>query len=122
MQYYTFELTDRPKDLCVVITPFGKFQYNKAPMGVKQYPDFGQEIIEDIFHDIKEVYIEDIGIFGNSQEHMFTIQDDVLHHLEEKGFTVNPFKCEWMVRETNWLGHWLTPKGLKSCIYNLHPM
>jgi hypothetical protein len=95
MQYYTFEVTYFAKSLCVIVTPFGKFQYNKAPMGVKQYPGFVQEIIQDIFHDMKdiEVYIEDISIFATSQEQMLLLQDEVLRHLKDNGFTVNPFKC-----------------------------
>ena len=37
----------------------------------------------------------------------------MLEWLEEKGYSINPCKCEWAVRETNFLGHYLTPDGIK---------
>mgnify|MGYP000205434783 CR=1 FL=1 len=75
-------------------------------MGVKQSPDFAQEVMEDIFdmRDV-EVYIDDIGIWAQSWKHHQRIVSEVLQRLKINGFTVNPLKCERAVKETNLLGY-----------------
>jgi hypothetical protein len=91
MQYYTFQLDEESNDLCTIATPFGKFKYNRLPMGLKCSPYFAQEVMESIFKEVEdaEVHIDDICAFSNSREEHMALLSKILTLLQDNGFTVN---------------------------------
>ena len=101
--FYCFELDNESKELCTIITPFGKLQYQHLPMGIKTSPDFAQSMIKKILGDLDiEAYMDDLGLWskGTFDKHMIIV-NQVLERLAEAGMKCNPLNCQWAVKETS---------------------
>ena len=80
-----------------------------------QAPDIAQEVMERVLGHLEdlEMYIDDLAAFLDSWDAHLVLLEKVLTILQDKGFAVNPLKCEWGIQETDFLGHWLMPQGVK---------
>ena len=63
--------------------------------------------------DDADVYIDDVGSFSHTRDDNVKLLWNILHRPHENRFTINPLKCELAIKETDLLGYWLTPRGIK---------
>ena len=84
-------------------------------MGIKNSPDIFQAIMMQLLGDFDNArtYIDDILITsdGTFEEHLQHVHE-VLSRLEKAGFRANVRKCFFAKPEIEYLGYWLTQKGI----------
>jgi hypothetical protein len=116
MGYYHIPLDEASQRLCTTILPWGKYQYLRLPMGIKNSPDIFQAIMSDLLGDLDfaRAYIDDILIVSNGtfEDHMHKLKQ-VLQRLQNVGFRANVRKCFFAKDELEYLGFWLTRKGIQ---------
>ena len=116
MGYYHIRLDAAAQDACTIITEFGKYTYQRLPMGVACAPDIFQSKINELLGDIESVraYIDDILMItkGSFEDHLKTLET-VLERCSKANLKVNPLKSFWGLSEVEYLGYIITREGIK---------
>lgn len=111
MGYYHIKLSPESCELCTIFLPWGKYEYQKLPMGLCNSPNVFQEKMNALFVGMNEVraYIDDLLLItsGLYEEHL-TKLDEVLLRLREAGLKVNAEKSIFCTGELEYLGYWIT--------------
>ena len=68
MGYYHIELSPHSKELCMIVLPWGKYKYQRLPMGLCNSPDIFQEKMSTLMQDLEYVraYIDDLLVITTS--------------------------------------------------------
>ena len=115
MGYYHIELTPNSKRMCTIVLPWGKYEYQKLPMGLCNSPDIFQEKMSTLVNDLENVraYIDDLLVLttGTWDEHIQQL-GEVLTRLQKAGLKVNAKKSFFGRHELEYLGYWITRKGV----------
>ena len=115
MGYYHIELDPQSKQLCTIVLPWGKYEYQKLPMGLCNSPDIFQEKMNELFTGFENVqaYIDDLLVLTKSlfEDHLVKL-DSVLKKLKRAGLKINASKSFFAQEELEYLGYWITREGI----------
>ncbi len=116
MGYYHIELSDASKELCTITTQWGKYEYQRLPMGLCNSPDIFQEKMNDLLDglDTVRVYIDDIlhVTKGSWEDHLEGLEE-VFRRLRQAGLKVNAKKSNFGAHEMEYLGYNITRTGIQ---------
>lgn len=98
-------------------TPFGHYEFIRMPFGLKNAPSTFQRLMNSVLREyvnkICIVYLDDILIFSTSlDEHLDNLKK-IFKRLREAELKIQIDKCSFLQNQTEFLGHVLTPKGVK---------
>ena len=116
MGYYHIELNPNSKRYCTIVLPFGKFEYQRIPMGLCNSPDIFQEKMSELMDGLEFIrcYINDLLCLtkGDFDDHLDKLEH-VFRRLKEAGLKVNAKKSFFARTELEYLGYWITRDGIQ---------
>ena len=116
--YAAIELTERAKDITSFQVPsVGKFRYERLPFGLASAGFQFQQLVEMVL-DISRspwtaAYLDDVLVISESFEEHLKHLKDVFTKLQRAGLKLGASKCQFCQSEVLYLGHTITPNGLK---------
>ena len=103
-------------------TPFGRFRWKRMPFGISPAPELFQRRLQSAIDDLPGVYTiaDDVLIVGEGDTHEAACQDhdkklaSFLDRCRVRGIRLNRNKIKLRLPEVKYMGHILTPNGLKA--------
>ena len=96
----------------------GSYEPTVMYFSLPNSPTTFQIMMNNLFRDMVNqgntaTFIDDIIIATDTKEEYDEIVEEVLRRLEEKDLFVKPEKCRWKVREVEFLGVIIGPRGVR---------
>lgn len=119
-----FHLKIKPEDQCKTAfsTPFGLFEYNVAPFGLKNTPSAFQRAMCEVLAPVSSKctpFIDDIIVSSlNFEQHLEDLKQ-VFMCLRDANLTLNKLKCKLFKNEVTVLGHRISKEGIQASEANL---
>lgn len=113
--FHQVEIHPESRHITTFITSTGLYRYKRLMFGITCAPEIFQKIIEKMLINCEGVvnFIDDILIFGDSEDEHDARLKRVLQILNENNAVLNRSKCIFKTQDVSFLGHKLNHEGVK---------
>jgi hypothetical protein len=116
MGYYTIRLDPTTAKMCTIIFPWGKYSYQRLPMGFAGSADIFQVEMGNLMATLEYIraYIDNLLVItkGGLDDHLGKLRQ-VFIRLRDAGQKINATKSVFCAQETEYLGYILFRGGIK---------
>ncbi len=119
--YWQIKVGEESREKTAFVTQQGLFEFRVMPFGLTNAPAVFQRLMQKVVSglnseegpDFVGVYIDDILVYSQTlTEHLDHLRR-VLERLRQAGLKLKPSKCHFIRQSVEFLGHVITPQGLK---------
>ena len=113
--YLQLPVEKESKKYLTINTHQGLYVYNRLPFGVASAPAIFQKLMDTVLQGVPGVtcYIDDILVSSADEDsHLLTLKE-VFSRLEKHGFRLKLEKCEFLLKNIEYLGHVISKDGIQ---------
>ncbi|GBG78703.1 hypothetical protein CBR_g27928 [Chara braunii] len=114
--YHQIEIQPQDRYKTAFKTRYGHFQCVVMPFGLTNAPATFQAAMTTEFRDVLDcsvlIYLNDILVYSRTLDEHIVHLRVILEHLRLAKYKANLDKCEFAKQELEYLGHYVTPKGI----------
>ncbi|UYV74954.1 K02A2.6-like, partial [Cordylochernes scorpioides] len=119
--FWNVNLSDESSNLTTFWTPFGRYKFLRMPFGLKTASEEYQRRLYEIFQGLEgiEIIADDILILGKGDSYEEALKDhdrnleNLFKTARQANLKFNINKVKLRLKEVKYLGHIITPHGLK---------
>ncbi|GBG73245.1 hypothetical protein CBR_g12963 [Chara braunii] len=115
--YHQIEIQPRDRYKTAFKTRYGHFEWIVMPFGLTNAPATFQAAMTTEFLDVLDrpvlIYLDDILVYSRSLDEHLEHLRAILERLHIAKYKANRDKCEFAQQELEYLGHYVTPQGIR---------
>ena len=117
--FWSFPIKEEDQEKTQFATPFGSYCFTRMAMGLKNasqhYCRVMDLLLGSLKYEVAMSFVDDLIVYSKTfDEHLNNLQK-VFARVEEFGIRLNAKKCKFLSEEVKFLGHIITPHGIKTC-------
>ncbi|GBG88162.1 hypothetical protein CBR_g46650 [Chara braunii] len=115
--YHQLEIRQEDRYKTAFKTRYGHFEWLVTPFGLTNAPATFQTAMTTEFRHMLDrfvlIYLDDILVYSWSLDEHVEHLRTVLERLRQAKYKANRYKCEFTRQELEYLGHYVTPQGIR---------